>query len=59
MQATIAPTHASEEQTVEQIKAGTHTLDRLEAGARRNLNKHLALDQFVFHLSGQLAESIH
>jgi DNA polymerase-3 subunit delta' len=45
--------------SVEQIKAGTHTLDRLEAGARRNLNKHLALDQFVFHLSGQLAESIH
>jgi DNA polymerase III subunit delta' len=45
--------------SVEQIVAGTHTLDRLEAGARRNLNKHLALDQFVFRLSGQLAEPMH
>jgi DNA polymerase III gamma/tau subunit len=41
---------------VEQIVAGTQTLDRLETGARRNLNKHLALDQFVFRLSGQLVE---
>jgi DNA polymerase-3 subunit delta' len=40
--------------SVERIVAGTQTLDHLEAGARRNLNKHLALDQFVFRLSGQL-----
>ena len=44
--------------SIEQIVAGTKTLDHLETGARRNLNKHLALDQFVFQLSGhgQLAE---
>jgi DNA polymerase-3 subunit delta' len=45
--------------SVEQIVAGTQTLDRLETGARRNLNKHLALDQFVFRLSGQLTEEVH
>jgi DNA polymerase III subunit delta' len=44
--------------SVEQIVAGTRTLDRLETGARRNLNKHLALDQFVFQLSGQLNFSL-
>jgi DNA polymerase-3 subunit delta' len=44
--------------SVEQIVAGTRTLDHLETGARRNLNKHLALDQFVFRLSGQLNFSL-
>jgi len=45
--------------SVAQIVAGTETLDRLETGARRNLNKHLALDQFVLRISGQLAEEAH
>jgi DNA polymerase III subunit delta' len=39
----------------EQIIAGTRTLDHLETGSRRNLNKHLALDQFVFRLSGKFS----
>jgi DNA polymerase III subunit delta' len=40
--------------SVGRIVAGTKTLDRLEIGARRNLNKQLCLDQFVFCLGGQV-----
>jgi DNA polymerase-3 subunit delta' len=39
----------------QQIQDAIKALDHLEAGSKRNLNKQLALDHFVFQLSGQLA----
>jgi DNA polymerase III subunit delta' len=36
------------------LVAAIHVLDHLESGAKRNLNKALALDQFVFKLSSRV-----
>lgn len=40
--------------TLEQIMAAAESLDYIEAGSKRNLNKGLSLDQFVFRFSGML-----
>jgi DNA polymerase-3 subunit delta' len=39
----------------QQVADGVDVLDHIEKGAKRNLNKGLALDQFVFRLSGMLS----
>ena len=38
--------------TFQQIRAAAQSLDWLTKGLERNLNKNLALDQFLFTLSG-------
>jgi DNA polymerase-3 subunit delta' len=38
----------------QQLVEGVETLDHIEKGAKRNLNKGLAMDQFIFRLSGML-----
>jgi hypothetical protein len=35
-----------------QLTGATQSLDHLEAGTRRNLNRGLAADQFILHLGG-------
>jgi DNA polymerase-3 subunit delta' len=35
-----------------QLTGATRSLDHLEAGTRRNLNRGLAVDQFILHLAG-------
>src|SRR5437667_2399133 len=40
----------------QQIADGTKALDHIETGVRRNISKPLALDHFVFRLSGQLTK---
>ena len=35
-----------------QLTGATRSLDHLEAGTRRNLNRGLAADQFILHLGG-------
>jgi hypothetical protein len=39
--------------SLDRIQRATSILWHLERGASRNLNKNLALDQFVFELSGE------
>lgn len=40
----------------QQVAEGVEILDQIETGAKRNLNKGLAVDQFVFRLSGMLSK---